>query len=168
MVSLRWILMYCSSNAEFARSDAKSGRQQAEEEWSSDDERAMKEKILKAQQSTLQSIMEAIGDGSGMSSSVDSAIVVNKGELNGQQIPLACAHKEVDIGYICKRCKLVFPNEPALRSHQSKTSCCGMLRIKQYVYGCKICNDDYQFNSIQDMQRHFEHKHPRCNFSFGR
>lgn len=37
-----------------------------------------------------------------------------------------------------------------------------MLRIKQFVYACKMCGDDFQFNSIQDIQRHFEHKHPRC------
>lgn len=25
-----------------------------------------------------------------------------------------------------------------------------------------MCNDDYQYNSINDMRRHFEIKHPRC------
>lgn len=107
--------------------------------------------------------MEAIGDISG--GTVDSSVVINKSELNGQQIPLACAHKELELGYVCKRCKLVFPNEPAVRGHQSKTGCGGVLAIKQYVYACKMCQDSYQFNSMAELQRHFDMKHPtaaRC------
>ncbi len=114
---------------------------------------------------TLQSIIDACG-----SAQTDTSIVVNRMETNGhqQQMPPAGVLKELDLAFVCKRCRLAFASETSARAHQKARGCGvdesggGVLHVRQNAYVCKICNDDEaRFCRVVDLLEHLQTSHPR-------
>lgn len=110
---------------------------------------------------TMRSIMEALND-----PTLNSSMVINGNEFGAQRLINAngCRFKEIEVGYVCKKCHLAFrgdsTEDATIRRHQSQNGCCGILRVKRYLYACKLCdNNNYTFNAAIEMQQHLDSIH---------
>lgn len=67
---------------------------------------------------------------------------------------------DIEVCFVCKKCRLAFPGESPLLTHQRQ---CfggnlenrGAFRIVQTGYECKTCNMD-RFKTVQELKRHCE------------
>lgn len=73
-----------------------------------------------------------------------------------------CAREAtVDVGYICKKCQMVYPAKEACVNHQKMMCFPGgkapegiipILKLEQIQYECKLCSD--KVSSVQDFKSH--------------
>lgn len=74
----------------------------------------------------------------------------------------SCVREAIaDVGYICKKCQMVYPAKEACMSHQ-RSMCFSaekvpegiqpMLKLEQIQYECKVCTD--KFSTIQEYKSH--------------
>jgi hypothetical protein len=74
----------------------------------------------------------------------------------------SCAREStVDVGYICKKCQMVYPAEDACMSHQRSFCFLGtkipdnmlpILKLEQIQYECRLCTD--KFSTVQEYKSH--------------
>ena len=74
----------------------------------------------------------------------------------------SCAHETmVDVGYICKKCQIVYPAKEACVNHQRMVCFPGgkvpdsikaMLKLEQVQYGCRACSD--KFSTLYEFKIH--------------
>lgn len=74
---------------------------------------------------------------------------------------LCVRESTVDVGYICKKCQMVYPGKEACVAHQ-RTACfpegkipdniSPMLKLEQIQYECKLCSD--KSSTIQEYKMH--------------
>lgn len=74
-------------------------------------------------------------------------------ELPGREV-------DVEVCFVCKKCRVAFPGESPLLIHQRQCfggnlESRGAFRIVQYGYECKYCGTE-RFKSFQDFRRHCE------------
>ena len=66
----------------------------------------------------------------------------------------------VDVGYICKKCQMVFPSKAGCENHQQTVCFTGqipegitpMLKLEQIQYECRLCTD--KFSTVQEFKTH--------------
>jgi hypothetical protein len=65
----------------------------------------------------------------------------------------------VDVGYICKKCQMVYPVRDACLTHQSMACYANggsggktMLKLEQLQYECRVCRD--KFSTAQEAKQH--------------
>ena len=83
-------------------------------------------------------------------------------DLKGQvsSLDLAClADSPVDVGYICKKCQMVYPVRDACVTHQRMACYPGgghggktMLKLEQLQYECRVCAD--KFSTLAEVKAH--------------
>ena len=75
-------------------------------------------------------------------------------------LDLAClADSPVDVGYICKKCQMVYPVRDACLTHQRMACYTGgghggktMLKLEQLQYECRVCVD--KFSTLAEVRAH--------------
>jgi AT-binding transcription factor 1 len=67
----------------------------------------------------------------------------------------------VDVGYICKKCHMVYPVRDACLTHQRMTCYASggsggktMLKLEQLQFECRVCND--KFSTLSEVKAHCE------------
>lgn len=74
---------------------------------------------------------------------------------------LSAREVDIEVCFVCKKCRLAFPGESPLLTHQRQ---CfggnlenrGAFRIVQTGYECKICSNVDRFKTVQELKRHCE------------
>lgn len=67
---------------------------------------------------------------------------------------------DIEVCFVCKKCRLAFPGESPLLVHQRQCFGAnqegrGAFRVVQTGYECKMCNSE-RFRSVQELRRHCE------------
>lgn len=68
---------------------------------------------------------------------------------------------DVEVCFVCKKCRIAFPGESQLLTHQRQCygggnlNSRGAFRIVQTVYECKMCGGE-RFKSLQELKKHFD------------
>lgn len=83
---------------------------------------------------------------------------------NHQRLPaeiLTTREIDVELCFVCKKCRIAFPGESQLLTHQRQCYGGGNLdnrgayRIVQTGYECKMCGGE-RFKSLQELKKHFD------------
>lgn len=76
----------------------------------------------------------------------------------------SCETAKKTMGLVCKKCKLAFPEEPAIIEHLKSSDCnCGVVRLVQCDFLCKRC--DARFPGVGEWRAHFAQSHRAPNLS---
>lgn len=81
-----------------------------------------------------------------------------KGSISS--LDMACfVDSPVDVGYICKKCQMVYPVRDACLTHQRMACYSGgghggktMLKLEQVQYECRVCSD--KFSTLAEVKAH--------------
>lgn len=71
---------------------------------------------------------------------------------------------DVEICFVCKKCRVAFPGESPLLTHQRQCfggnlEARGAFRVVQTGYECKLCGVPERFKSPQEFRRHWDLLH---------
>jgi len=76
-------------------------------------------------------------------------------------LPQSCRETEIELGFVCKKCRLGFPREAALLAHQRNVcypgelaDSRGAIRLLGTQFECRKCMPIRVFQSVQELFRH--------------
>lgn len=100
------------------------------------------------------SLLEQVAAGN----SEPGVTTLRMGDQGARPVDPQVREVDIEVCFVCKKCRLAFPGESPLLTHQRQ---CfggnlegrGAFRIVQTGYECKICGGD-RFKSHQDFRRH--------------
>lgn len=80
-------------------------------------------------------------------------------EMGPRTSELPVREADIEICFVCKKCRVAFPGESPLLTHQRQCfggnlEARGAFRVVQTGYECKQCASPERFKSLQDFLRH--------------
>ncbi|KAL1129342.1 hypothetical protein AAG570_013869 [Ranatra chinensis] len=109
-------------------------------------------RLLSGDSGCLEAVLEAAGQ--------PSTTVARVWAGGGAPVREGAREVPAELGVLCKKCRLVWPSEAALKAHQLRpgSDCRGHLRLIRLSHGCASC--DAVLESAPELAKHREAEHP--------